>query len=176
MKTLGITALLVLLAGAWAQVAFREPICDSPEAEEAALAARDYLNGQHTHGYKYELNRIEDIKVYPGVSLRVAVFNSSQGRSKRARHTAVKSVLCLDTGSSFTMQALRRKFTFGFLTPSLWVLTCLIIHFWFCLQMNGNEIYVIEVDLLETNCHVLDPTPLANCTVRPKHLTVRRTF
>ncbi|XP_008331866.1 alpha-2-HS-glycoprotein 2 isoform X2 [Cynoglossus semilaevis] len=103
MKTLGITALLVLLAGAWAQVAFREPICDSPEAEEAALAARDYLNGQHTHGYKYELNRIEDIKVYPG--------------------------------------------------------------------MNGNEIYVIEVDLLETNCHVLDPTPLANCTVRPKHLT-----
>lgn len=42
--------------------------------------------------------------------------------------------------------------------------------------MNGNEIYVIEVDLLETNCHVLDPTPLANCTVRPKHLTVRRTF
>nr|XP_014267268.2 alpha-2-HS-glycoprotein [Maylandia zebra] len=26
----------------------------------------------------------------------------------------------------------------------------------------------MEVDLLETDCHVLDPLPLANCTVRPK--------
>lgn len=33
--------------------------------------------------------------------------------------------------------------------------------------------YVLEVELLETDCHVLDPTPLENCTVRPKILTVR---
>ncbi|XP_034558552.1 alpha-2-HS-glycoprotein 2 isoform X2 [Notolabrus celidotus] len=35
----------------------------------------------------------------------------------------------------------------------------------------GDDTYVLEVDLLETDCHVLDPTPLANCTVRPKVLT-----
>lgn len=34
----------------------------------------------------------------------------------------------------------------------------------------------MEIELLETNCHVLDPTPVANCTVRPKHLTVRMQF
>uniref|UniRef100_A0A3P8PI62 Alpha-2-HS-glycoprotein 2 n=1 Tax=Astatotilapia calliptera TaxID=8154 RepID=A0A3P8PI62_ASTCA len=32
---------------------------------------------------------------------------------------------------------------------------------------DGDE-YDMEVDLLETDCHVLDPLPLANCTVRPK--------
>ncbi|XP_058481421.1 alpha-2-HS-glycoprotein 2 [Solea solea] len=103
MKTLSITVVLVLLAGAWAQVNVLRPLCDSPEAEEAALLARDYLNAQHTHGYKYELNRIEDIKIFPG--------------------------------------------------------------------LNGSDTYVLEVDLLETDCHVLDPTPVANCTVRPKMLT-----
>lgn len=43
----------------------------------------------------------------------------------------------------------------------------------FSSQPNGDSIYVLEVELLETNCHVLDPTPLANCTVRPKLFTVR---
>uniref|UniRef100_G3PUE8 Alpha-2-HS-glycoprotein 2 n=2 Tax=Gasterosteus aculeatus TaxID=69293 RepID=G3PUE8_GASAC len=76
-----------------------KPKCDSFEAEEAALVAQDYLNAQHTHGYKYALNRVEDIKIY---------------------------------------------------------------------TKPDGDIYVLEVDLLETNCHVLDPTPLANCTVRPK--------
>ncbi|XP_066477658.1 alpha-2-HS-glycoprotein [Tiliqua scincoides] len=39
--------------------------CDDQEAEEAALVARDYINGHNLHGYKYELNRIEKIKVLP---------------------------------------------------------------------------------------------------------------
>ncbi|XP_060900161.1 alpha-2-HS-glycoprotein 2 [Labrus mixtus] len=103
MNPLGITVVLVLLVGAWAQVTFLRPECDSPEAEEAALVAQDYLNAQHTHGYKYALNRIEDIKIYS--------------------------------------------------TPM------------------GNITYDLEIELLETDCHVLDPTPLANCTVRPKALT-----
>ncbi|XP_020504567.1 alpha-2-HS-glycoprotein 2 [Labrus bergylta] len=103
MNPLGITVVLVLLVGAWAQVTFLRPECDSPEAEEAALVAQDYLNAQHTHGYKYALNRIEDIKIYS--------------------------------------------------TPM------------------GNITYDLEIELLETDCHVLDPTPLANCTVRPKVLT-----
>ncbi|KAK1879743.1 Alpha-2-HS-glycoprotein [Dissostichus eleginoides] len=64
MNTLGVTVVLGLLLGVWAQTNIERPQCDSPEAEEAALAAQDYLNAQHTHGYKYALNRIEDIKVY----------------------------------------------------------------------------------------------------------------
>uniref|UniRef100_A0A8C4HJ01 Cystatin fetuin-A-type domain-containing protein n=1 Tax=Dicentrarchus labrax TaxID=13489 RepID=A0A8C4HJ01_DICLA len=103
MNLLGITVVLVLLAGVWAQVSVLRPQCDSPEAEEAALVAQDYLNGQHVHGYKYALNRIEDIKIIT--------------------------------------------------------------------KPDGDNTYILEVDLLETNCHVLDPTPVANCTVRPKILT-----
>lgn len=29
-----------------------------------------------------------------------------------------------------------------------------------------GEVFELEIDTLETTCHVLDPTPLANCTVR----------
>ncbi|XP_019203684.1 alpha-2-HS-glycoprotein [Oreochromis niloticus] len=99
MNLLSFTVVLGLLVGTWAQPIVRRPLCDSPEAEEAALVAQDYLNGQHHHGYKYVLNQINDIKVYT--------------------------------------------------------------------KPDGDE-YDMEVDLLETDCHVLDPTPLANCTVRPK--------
>lgn len=62
---------LVLLVGVWAQVNVLRPQCDSAEAEEAALVAQDYLNSQHTHGYKYALNRIEDIKIITKVSQAV---------------------------------------------------------------------------------------------------------
>uniref|UniRef100_A0A3B5R7R9 Alpha-2-HS-glycoprotein 2 n=1 Tax=Xiphophorus maculatus TaxID=8083 RepID=A0A3B5R7R9_XIPMA len=103
MQLLGITVALGLLGGIWAQPSILLPECDSVEAEEAALVALDYLNAQHTHGYKYALNRIEDFKI----------------------HTLP----------------------------------------------DGNNTYVLEIELLETDCHVLDPTPVANCTVRPKHLT-----
>uniref|UniRef100_A0A3B3XDJ0 Cystatin fetuin-A-type domain-containing protein n=1 Tax=Poecilia mexicana TaxID=48701 RepID=A0A3B3XDJ0_9TELE len=103
MQLLGITVALGLLGGIWAQPNILLPECDSLEAEEAALVAQDHLNAQHTHGYKYALNRIEEIKI----------------------HTVP----------------------------------------------DGNNTYVMEIELLETDCHVLDPTPVANCTVRPKHLT-----
>ncbi|KAL3054638.1 hypothetical protein OYC64_017551 [Pagothenia borchgrevinki] len=103
MNALGVTVVLGLLLGVWAQTNIERPQCDSPEAEEAALAAQDYLNAQHTHGYKYALNRIEDIKVYT--------------------------------------------------------------------KPDGDNTYKLEIELLETDCHVLDPTPLANCTVRPKRMT-----
>ncbi|XP_047444697.1 alpha-2-HS-glycoprotein-like [Mugil cephalus] len=103
MNLLRISVVLGLLVGALAQVGVLRPPCDSPEAEEAALAAQDYLNAQHTHGYKYALNRIEEIKVFT--------------------------------------------------------------------KPDGDDTYVLEVELLETDCHVLDPTPVANCTVRPKALT-----
>lgn len=71
MNLLGTTVVLVLLVGVWAQINVLRPQCDSPEAEEAALVAQDYLNAQHTHGYKYALNRIEDIKIYSKVSQQV---------------------------------------------------------------------------------------------------------
>ena len=48
----------------------------------------------------------------------------------------------------------------------------IILFCFFCPQANGVDTYVLEIDLLETNCHVMDPTPVANCTVRPKISTV----
>nr|XP_025725104.1 alpha-2-HS-glycoprotein isoform X2 [Callorhinus ursinus] len=34
------------------------------------------------------------------------------------------------------------------------------------LQQPVGQVFELEIDTLETTCHVLDPTPLANCTVR----------
>ncbi|XP_053356059.1 alpha-2-HS-glycoprotein 2 [Clarias gariepinus] len=76
------------------------PLCDSPEAEAAAQAALDFINAQHTHGYKYTLNEIEDIKV----------FNKA----------------------------------------------------------DGTHTYLLELELLETKCHVSHPKPVPECKVRPK--------
>uniref|UniRef100_A0A8D0EKF0 Cystatin fetuin-A-type domain-containing protein n=1 Tax=Strix occidentalis caurina TaxID=311401 RepID=A0A8D0EKF0_STROC len=64
--------------------------CDDPESEAAAEVAVSYINGHSHHGYKFALNRIENIRVLPQVS----------------------------------------------------------------------------EELAETGCHILSPTPLANCTVR----------
>ncbi|NXG44559.1 FETUA protein, partial [Psilopogon haemacephalus] len=72
--------------------------CDDPESEAAAEAAVNYINGHSHHGYKFTLNRIENIRVLP--------------------------------------------------------------------QGPSNEVIFLELDLLETICHILSPTPLANCTVR----------
>ncbi|NXS52421.1 FETUA protein, partial [Brachypteracias leptosomus] len=72
--------------------------CDDPESEAAAEAAVSYINGHSHHGYKFALNRIENVRVLP--------------------------------------------------------------------QGPNNEIIFLELDLLETTCHILSPTPLKNCTVR----------
>ncbi|NXI50680.1 FETUA protein, partial [Chloroceryle aenea] len=72
--------------------------CDDPESEAAAYAAVNYINSHSHHGYKFALNRIENIRVLP--------------------------------------------------------------------QGPNNNIIFLEVDLLETRCPVLSPTPLENCTVR----------
>ncbi|NXG74363.1 FETUA protein, partial [Baryphthengus martii] len=72
--------------------------CDDPESEAAAEVAVNYINGHSHHGYKFALNRIENIRVVP--------------------------------------------------------------------QGPNNNIMFLELDLLETRCHVLSPTPLENCTVR----------
>lgn len=68
MNRLSCVIVLALLAGSWAQMHMHRAMCDSPESEEAALVAQDYLNSQHTHGYKYALNRIEDVKIFSRVS------------------------------------------------------------------------------------------------------------
>ncbi|KAL9845080.1 alpha-2-HS-glycoprotein [Geothlypis trichas] len=72
--------------------------CDDPESEAAAEVAVNYINGHSHHGYKFALNRIEDIRVVP--------------------------------------------------------------------QGPNNDIMFLELDLLETTCPILSPTPLENCTVR----------
>ncbi|XP_027731955.1 alpha-2-HS-glycoprotein [Vombatus ursinus] len=76
----------------------RDPNCDDPDVEQAALAAVQYVNSNHRHGYKYTLNQIDKVRVYQ--------------------------------------------------------------------RRPAGEVYSMEIDLLETTCHVLDPTPLENCTVR----------
>ncbi|XP_050994353.1 alpha-2-HS-glycoprotein 2 [Labeo rohita] len=76
------------------------PPCDSLEVEAAALVAQDFLNAQHTHGYKYVLNQIDKVRIVS--------------------------------------------------TP-----------------LQGDT-YHLELDLLETTCHVLDPTPVSLCPVRQK--------
>ncbi|XP_062438948.1 alpha-2-HS-glycoprotein [Rhea pennata] len=72
--------------------------CDDPESEAAAEFAVNYINNYSHHGYKFALNRIENVRVLP--------------------------------------------------------------------QGLNNEILFLELDLLETECHILNPTPLENCTVR----------
>lgn len=98
--------LLLCLAQLWgchsappgSELGYRQPNCDDPETEQAALAAVDYINKHLLQGYKHVLNQIDKVKVWP-----------------------------------------RRPF---------------------------GDVYVLEVDTLETTCHALDPTPLANCSVR----------
>ncbi|XP_068820899.1 alpha-2-HS-glycoprotein isoform X2 [Capricornis sumatraensis] len=77
---------------------YKEPACDDPDTEQAALAAVDYINKHLPRGYKHTLNQIDSVKVWP--------------------------------------------------------------------RRPTGEVYDIEIDTLETTCHVLDPTPLANCSVR----------
>ncbi|XP_017327059.1 alpha-2-HS-glycoprotein 2 [Ictalurus punctatus] len=79
---------------------FTLPLCDSPEAEAAAQVALDFINAQHTHGYKYTLNQIEDIKVIN--------------------------------------------------------------------KVDGTHTYLLELEFLETKCHVHSPKPVPLCDVRAK--------
>ncbi|NXE53238.1 FETUA protein, partial [Casuarius casuarius] len=72
--------------------------CDDPESEAAAELAVNYINDHSHHGYKFALNRIENVRVIP--------------------------------------------------------------------QGLNHKILFLELDLLETECHILSPTPLENCTVR----------
>ncbi|MGH0121208.1 UNVERIFIED_CONTAM: hypothetical protein FKN15_071548 [Acipenser sinensis] len=81
-----------------ASTVLRRPDCDSPESEEAAKVAVDYINSHHHHGYKYTLNNIEEIKVIP--------------------------------------------------------------------RVPQGETFIMELELLETKCHIVNPLPVENCTVR----------
>lgn len=49
-------------------LAYRQPNCDDPETEQAALAAVDYINSRMLQGYKHTLNQIDKVKVWPRVS------------------------------------------------------------------------------------------------------------
>uniref|UniRef100_A0A3B1JMT7 Alpha-2-HS-glycoprotein 2 n=1 Tax=Astyanax mexicanus TaxID=7994 RepID=A0A3B1JMT7_ASTMX len=102
MKLQATSAVLsLLLVGSWAQALLPNitlPTCDSPEAQAATQVALDYINAQNTHGYKYALNQIEDIKIIT--------------------------------------------------------------------RPDGAQTYMLELEFLETKCHVLDPTPAAQCPVR----------
>ncbi|XP_056419182.1 alpha-2-HS-glycoprotein [Hyla sarda] len=72
--------------------------CDDAEVHEAAIAAVQHVNDHHKHGYKYALNRVENVNVH---------------------------------------------------------------------SLASGEIYILELDLLETKCPSLSPTPLELCAVRP---------
>ncbi|XP_061493405.1 alpha-2-HS-glycoprotein [Rhineura floridana] len=77
------------------------PPCDGdPATEHAAAVAVDHINNHNLHGYKYVLNRIEDVKVHPRRPVGKVIF--------------------------------------------------------------------LELDLLETECPVISPVPVVNCSVRPQ--------
>lgn len=42
--------------------------CDDPKAEAAAEVAVSYINGHSHHGYKFTINRIDNIRVLSQVS------------------------------------------------------------------------------------------------------------
>ncbi|KAM5291908.1 alpha-2-HS-glycoprotein [Ctenodactylus gundi] len=44
---------------------FRQPACDDPDTEQAALVAVDYINQNLLQGYKHILNQIDKVKVFP---------------------------------------------------------------------------------------------------------------
>lgn len=46
--------------------------CDDPESEAAAEFAVNYINGHSHHGYKFALNRIEQVRALPQVSEELA--------------------------------------------------------------------------------------------------------
>lgn len=46
--------------------------CDDPESEAAAEVAVNYINDHSHHGYKFALNRIEQVRVLPQVSEETA--------------------------------------------------------------------------------------------------------
>lgn len=63
---------------------FNEVACDSPDAEQAALKAVDYLNQHLQHGFKHILNQVDKVKVWPRVSepfateLKESVWGATQ--------------------------------------------------------------------------------------------------
>lgn len=63
---------------------FSEVACDSPDAEQAALTAVDYLNQHLQHGFKHTLNQVDKVKVWPRVSepfateLKESVWGTTQ--------------------------------------------------------------------------------------------------
>lgn len=47
---------------------YREPGCDDPETEQAALAAVDHINQHLLQGFRHTLNQIDKVKVWARVS------------------------------------------------------------------------------------------------------------
>ncbi|XP_043926584.1 alpha-2-HS-glycoprotein [Protopterus annectens] len=88
----------LLMCKAFPSTQFRIVGCDDPEVEQAAAIAVDYMNANQKQGYKFALNRIDDVKVFAAG--------------------------------------------------------------------NFGEMFEVDLDLLETRCHVSNPTPLQNCPVR----------
>lgn len=99
-----LTVLGLLVTGSRAQglmPTISLPPCDSPEAEAAALVAQDFLNAQHTHGYKYVLNQIDEIKIVSRVRHRMIVNNAcvmvvlTVNGCVRVRNIGFKNVECI---------------------------------------------------------------------------------
>lgn len=91
-----LTVLGLLVTGSGAQGLMPTvslPPCDSPEAEAAALVAQDFLNDQHTHGYKYVLNQIEEIKIVSRVRHRMIANNTCDGGEQSCQKLLLFTVM-----------------------------------------------------------------------------------
>ncbi|XP_053168215.1 antihemorrhagic factor cHLP-B-like [Hemicordylus capensis] len=111
MRSLVTLVLLAQLFSFSSPVLFRAFACDEHDTEVAAAVAVDYINSHSLHGYKYALNVIKNVRVFPWM------------------HKSPKQMPYLPT---------------------------------------YGELWLLELNLLETDCHVSNPMPVANCAVRKR--------
>lgn len=77
-------------------------------------------------------------------------------------HTVGMTSLTSPTGGGFKPNGGSR---FGLINRNR-AIHCSLLHS-VSPQRPMGEVFEMEIDTLETTCHALDPTPVANCSVRP---------
>ncbi|RXN27701.1 alpha-2-HS-glyco -like protein [Labeo rohita] len=145
------------------------PPCDSPEVEAAALVAQDFLNAQHTHGYKYVLNQIDKVRI---VSTAIeadcdfVVTNATQGLS-------VVAFKCkTETESEDECVGCPQLISFND-TNGLQLIETSLDHFNKNNTLN-RKFALLEIGRMGSQTQAVDPA--SNATVRVQQLLHAHTF
>uniref|UniRef100_A0A4W5QFH3 Alpha-2-HS-glycoprotein 2 n=1 Tax=Hucho hucho TaxID=62062 RepID=A0A4W5QFH3_9TELE len=189
MSLLGIALVLGLLTGAWAQMLLHNvtrPPCDSPDVKAAALVAQDYLNSQHTHGYKYALNQIDDIKIITkavegdcdvvlrkvGGVMSVTAFKCKTEESTEDLCVGCASLLPLNDTAGLAMVS-ASLVTFNSKTGKESLFAIMEVGRMSTQVVSGGARYLAEYVIVETNCTANDSDD--NC-VPLTHAMAKRGF